>query len=593
MSGAPALDDPALARVDRRLQERGASLRAVGSGASEIACAIDRSVDPSAEGYALRVGPRGVEAVGAGPAGLAHALRTLEQWLVLHPRGPVPSLEVRDAPELAERGAMLDVARDKVPTMETLFELVDRLAALKLNRLQLYMEASFAYPGHERVWQGSSPFTPDELRSLDAFCRARHVELVPNQQSFGHMHRWLLHEPYRALAECPEGVEHPFAFEREPFSLCPTDPRSLAFVEELFDALLPCFTSGELNVGLDETFDLGLGRSRAECEARGKPRVYLDFLRAVHERVAARGKRMQFWGDVVLEHPELVPELPRDAIAMAWGYEAEHPFERELPHFAASGLDFHVCPGTSSWNSVGGRTDNALTNLARAARIGREHGARGLLATDWGDRGHLQPAPVSELGWLAAADAAWNANAPPPREPIEWQAALDAFAFEDEAGALGRAAYELGRVDRATGARARNGTALFYLLAFAHEALPHPRIEALSAGGLERAEAAIDEALGGLANARSRRADGERIAAELRWAGDLLACAARLGRARLGAGERNALGELPGATRAALSKELLDLADRHRALWLARNRPGGLERSVSRLERVASALRNA
>jgi hypothetical protein len=71
-----------------------------------------------------------------------------------------------------------------------------------------------------------------------------------------------------------------------------------------------------------------------------------------------------------------------------------------------------VCPGTSSWNSIGGRTDNALANLRSAAENGLKHGARGYLTTDWGDNGHWQSLPISELGFaLGAAYAwAWEAN---------------------------------------------------------------------------------------------------------------------------------------------------------------------------------------
>ena len=222
------------------------------------------------------------------------------------------------------------------------------------------------------MWRDASPLTAEEVRALDAHCAARGIELVPNQNSFGHMHRWLVHEPYRQLAEVPEGFEHPFGDRREPFSLCPIDPGSLALLADLYDQLLPNFQQPQLNVGLDETFDLGQGRSAAAVAERGSERVYLDFLLQVHALVAARGHRMQFWGDIIIEQPELIPELPADAIALEWGYEADHPFAEHARRFAASGLEFYVCPGTSSWNSLAGRADNALRNLALAAVAGRE-----------------------------------------------------------------------------------------------------------------------------------------------------------------------------------------------------------------------------
>ena len=49
---------------------------------------------------------------------------------------------------------MFDVTRDRVPTMATLYELVDLLASLKINQLQLYSEHTFAYHGHKRITNG-------------------------------------------------------------------------------------------------------------------------------------------------------------------------------------------------------------------------------------------------------------------------------------------------------------------------------------------------------------------------------------------------------------------------------------------------------
>lgn len=322
----------------------------------------------------------------------------------------LPSLRVRDWPDFAHRGFMLDVSRNKVPTLATLRSLIDRLAELKFNQLQLYMEHTFAYRGHAAVWRGASPLHGHEIRRLGAYCRERFIELVPNQNSFGHFHRWLIHEPYRHLAECPEGFVHPFSPDPKPFSLSPVDPGSLELLRDLYDQLLPHFESRLFNVGLDEAFDLGAGRSADLCRRHGKERVYLDFLRRVHGLVGERGRRMLFWGDIILRRPELIAELPGDAVALEWGYEADHPFAEDCRRFAESGIEFWVCPGTSAWNSFAGRVNNALANLASAAVYGREQGARGYLITDWGDHGHLQPLPVTWPGLVAGSGYAWNAG---------------------------------------------------------------------------------------------------------------------------------------------------------------------------------------
>jgi hypothetical protein len=558
--------------------------------------ALRLTVEPGVappQGYRLEIGPAAIDLKAADDGGLYYGACTLAQWIELH-RGAtsaeLPAVRIEDWPDLPRRGVMLDVSRDKVPTMATLHALVDRLASWKINELQLYTEHTFAYRGHEKVWEGASPLTAEEVRELDDRCRSVGIELVPNQNSFGHFHRWLRHEPYRRLAEVPEGIQHPFGEGKEPFSLCPTDPGSLELLADLYDQLLPNFRSREINVGLDETFDLGKGRSAAAVAEKGRVRVYLEFLQQVHQLVAERGHRMQFWGDIILEQPELIAELPADALALEWGYEADHPFLEHAARFAASGLDFMVCPGTSSWCSLAGRADNALRNLAAAAVAARESGARGCLITDWGDYGHLQPLPVSYLGFLAGAGFAWNvgAAARPPSHP--WPVLLDRLAFADAAAVTGEAALALGDAYLRTGASQKNGTALFYLLAFPQQDLTHRRYDGLGDEGLAVTERRVEEAVAPLGGSRMPEPEGGLVRRELEWVAGLLRLACRLGRARLAAGRTVPAAALPDATRRALRAELLPLIEEHREVWLARNRPGGRADSVARLERLARLL---
>jgi len=79
-------------------------------------------------------------------------------------------------------------------------QLIDRLASWKINQFQLYTEHTFAYRRHPDVWAKASPFTGEEVLELDAYCRERFIELVPNQNSFGHLHRWFEHPQYLELA---------------------------------------------------------------------------------------------------------------------------------------------------------------------------------------------------------------------------------------------------------------------------------------------------------------------------------------------------------------------------------------------------------
>lgn len=359
------------------------------------------------EGYALTIRKDGIEVEFQEVPGLRAAAATLRQLFREYGRR-LPCLVIRDWPDFARRGVMLDISRGRVPNLKTLLDLAAHLADFKINELQLYTEHTFAYRKYESVWRKWGALTGNEIRQLDARCRELGIDLVPNQNSFGHLRYFLGHPRLKKLAEVSRPYEDASGeFLRRPSTLAPNHPGTLSFLRSLYDELLPNFSSPFFNVGCDETWDLGRGQSKELCKMKGKGPVYLEFLNRVHREVSKRGKRMMFWGDIILKYPKLISKLPKDSIALNWGYEADHPFDREAALFAKSKILFYVCPGTSAWMTLVGKHNNALGNLRRAARAGRKHGAVGYLITDWGDGGHPQPLAVSWLPFAAGAALAW------------------------------------------------------------------------------------------------------------------------------------------------------------------------------------------
>lgn len=546
---------------------------------------LELKLDPALvrpEAYRLTVADSGITIHGADAAGVYYGVCTLRQVLAQF-GASLPHLEIDDWPDFAARGVMLDVSRDRVPTMETMYALIDRLAGWKINQFQLYMEHTFAYQHHPDVWALASPFTGQEILELDVYCRQRHIDLVPNQNSLGHMERWLKHPRYLPLAESPDGFSPPWGGWRPASTLDPQDPGSLELITSLYDELLPHFTSRLFNVGCDEPWELGQGKNKAAVAERGG-RVYLDWLLKLYNEVTARGRQMQFWGDIIIHHPELVPALPKDAIVMEWGYEADHDFDGHLALFAQSGLPFYVCPGTSSWNSVAGRTENALGNLRAAAEAGLKHGAVGYLNTDWGDNGHWQTLSASALGFACGAAVAWAYEA---NRDIDLPASLDAFAFEDRAGIMGRLAYDLGSVYRMMGPGQFNSAFLFRTLLAGDDTLRRIMQETqadLAPDTLRQVIARLDAVIAPLDESQMQRPDAALVRAEFRQAADLLRHAAR----RLLLAQ-----DAPEITPGMLLVDLDILLPRQRELWLARSRRGGLEDSMQRFEPMRSAYRAA
>jgi hypothetical protein len=351
----------------------------------------------------------------------------------------------KHAPLFERRGLMLDISRNRVPTMETLRHLIDALSALDYNELQLYTEHTFAYADHATVWQHASPMTAKEIREIDTYCAERGIELVPNQNSFGHMERWLRHAAYKPLAECPDGFEHPWSGWREFGSTLYPDAESAEFMDGLYMELLPNFTSSQLHIGGDEPWELGKGRSAARVANEGKHRVYLDFMKRLFELTEKSGHSAQFWADIIMERPDLVPELPQNVTPVIWGYEADSPFAEQCRIVAEAGFrnQFYVAPGAGNWNSFSGRLDVAEANIQLAAEQGHAHGASGLLLTAWGDNGHHQPWLTLYPALVIAAAAAHGQTL----NTTELAESIDTLFYPKQATGHGAAICALGRID--------------------------------------------------------------------------------------------------------------------------------------------------
>ena len=528
------------------------------------------TVKPAEESYSLSIRREGVDIEAGTDSGFYRGLTTLSQIIQIKGR-LLPCIQITDKPDLEVRGYMLDISRCKVPTQESLFQLIDTLASLKFNQLQFYTEHTFAYQNHQNVWRDASPLTGEETQALDTYCYNRFIELVPNQNSFGHMDRWLRHDNYKHLAECPEGYEHPISGHLPWGGTLKPDQASLDFVSELYDELLPNFRSNLFNIGGDEPWELGQGRSRDIVKAKGKHHVYLDHLFSIHKQVTARDKKMQFWGDIILESRDLAQELPKDAIGVIWGYEADHPFEEQCASFQDSGIPFYVAPGTSAWNTIGGRQRNAIANVKAATEQAIRFGAQGTLLTNWGDFGHHHFPPVSYPAIVWAATLSWNRISESEFDDIQ---AINTIFFEDNSLDLAKAIFSLSNLINGFSYQPINRTLLNDLLFTSGEKFKF-NLGKTNQEELEDCQTGLLKLLIHLRGSSTTSENAKLAKEEL-----ILSCQL------LCFGINKGLQELDetysGQTH--LDTELQSLIKAYREQWLQRNRPGGLDESVSYLE---------
>ncbi|MCW3805302.1 beta-N-acetylhexosaminidase [Plebeiibacterium marinum] len=550
---------------------------------NKFTLAIDSTL-PHSQQYVIDIDSADILIRGKDEAALFYGKQTLNQVLKYSEStgNPIPCLTITDWPDFERRGYMLDISRDKVPTMETLFKIIDMLARWKINEFQLYTEHTFAYKNHKVVWENCSPVTAEEVKILDLYCKTRFIDLVPNQNSFGHMENWLKHDEYLHLAECPSDCKTIWGM-RKRTSLDPGNPESLELMKELYDELIPNFSSEYLNIGCDETVELGMGRSKSICDELGKGQVYLEYLKKLNQEVNRQNKISQFWGDIILNHPELIDSLPKNMIAMVWGYESDFPFNEKLPKFQKAGLDYYVCPGTSTWRSIIGRNQDAFLNLKNAAVNGKKYNAKGYLNTNWGDHGHWQPLSVCYAPMGVGAAYAWNISSK-PESNIEF--VLNQYIFKDYTENTAKAIMKLGNSYLACKIPEGNANAYQLMLRRykwtmkGHFQTKHLRIE-----NLEIAEDEINEALSILQKGKAMCEDAEVIVKELEQASSLAKHGIHLGIARLKAPNQDTK-NIDAATKNELIAELEYLINTHGELWIMRNRIGGLQYSTQKMEDI-------
>lgn len=487
------------------------------------------------------------------------------------------------------RGYMLDVSRDRVPTNETLEWLVAVLSALGFNELQLYVEHTFTYTGHEEVWEGASALTHADMRWLDRLCGAYGVDLVANINCFGHMDRWLEFERYRGLAECPDGAPAlPGPGTMRPGCLAPTAANA-EFAVALAREMASTVRNTRIHIGGDEPFELGKGASAADVAERGRGAVYIEHLVRIVESLTASGHEVMFWGDQLRRDRSLIPLIPDGAVPVVWNYEAPSPevgwealipleivellglpddlhlgFESHGRLLSEAGVPFWVAPGTSSWNTFIGRNANAAANIADAAAVGLARRSPGMLLADWGDNGHFQPLAVSLPSMVRAGAAA--AGQPVP-DDAEVARRVDAVLGCDTG--IGALIDRLGTIGEGLGMIAVNASAAFSVMCDTGlPSLGAPDPDAVSAG-LDMISGALERFAEPVGGPR-----GAVVAAEMRAACQL----AELGLRRLGS--RHGL-EVEAPTAA----QFEEAVQAQRAGWLMSSRPGGLEDSLAKLIR--------
>ena len=417
-SGSAAAYTITLARLETPLAQR--TLK-------DNKLAFDDAMKP--EGYVLLTSRDGAIAIANTGAGIFYAAQTLKQLVRTDGNKPRIFLaQIRDWPAMKYRGLHDDLSRGPVHSLEYQKQQLRTFAAYKMNVYSPYFEHTLEYRSSPLLAPPGGAMSRADVKALVAYAGRYHIDVVPEQEAFGHLHHLLKFDLYSPLGETEHG-----------HVLAPSDPASLPLIKGWFAEIDSIFPSKLVHLGADETFELGLGRTRERVQRDSLGAVYIDFLKQIESALRYTKKRFLFWGDIAQGSPALVKSLPRDMLAVAWGYGASPNPERLLRTFVDAGMETWVSPGVNGWSRVYPNNDIALRNIQAMARVGQRLGSTGLLNTSWVDDGEAL-FNQQWYGVLYGAAASWQ----PGESSIEdFQQSFGLQFHGDETGKIDAAQMKL------------------------------------------------------------------------------------------------------------------------------------------------------
>ncbi|MCH6162191.1 beta-N-acetylhexosaminidase [Streptomyces marispadix] len=268
---------------------------------ADVRLSLDQNLKTGREGYEMASREGKVTIAGAADAGVFYGTRTLLKSV--RATGAVADGVVRDRPDRPQRGMMLDIAR-KHFTADWIEDRIREMGDLKLNQLQLHLSDDQAF----RVESSTHPevvsrpsLTKAQMRRIVKLARSRHIDVIPEIDSPGHLGAVLKAHPEIQLKNA-QGRPTEGAVDI-------SDPRAAKIIDDLLREYADLFPGKYWHLGGDEYLALmqrdpeasypGLAAKAREEFGPGArvSDLATDWLNDRSAVVREKGKTPQAWND--------------------------------------------------------------------------------------------------------------------------------------------------------------------------------------------------------------------------------------------------------------------------------------------------------
>jgi N-acetyl-beta-hexosaminidase len=180
-----------------------------------------------------------------------------------------------------------------------------------MNTLIMEWEGTYPFEKHPLI-PNRYAYTKDEIVSFVKYCNGLGIDVIPLQQSFGHVEYILRNDKYNELRED----------EKDFSQVCPLQTvQDKALFTDLYTELASTHNSKYIHIGGDETYLLGHDKRCQEMVAKeGKSKLYIDYIKMLCNIVIGLGKTPVLWADIALKYPGAIKQLPKGTVFIDWNY---------------------------------------------------------------------------------------------------------------------------------------------------------------------------------------------------------------------------------------------------------------------------------
>ena len=163
--------------------------------------------------------------------------------------------------------------------------------------------------------------------------------------------------------------------------LDPLNPEAISFLRDVYREMVPAFTSDIFNANCDEAWDLSRAELTGEAASLGVARIYSDHIRRIDTTLLELGKRTLIWGDIIMDYPEILDQLPKYILTGAWNYDARESFADFIDPLKNAGFDFTISPGILNSNRLFPDYQMTFANIRNLVNKDFQKGTKGVFLT--------------------------------------------------------------------------------------------------------------------------------------------------------------------------------------------------------------------